>query len=319
MWLNPKFRNRRLGNKQVLDVKLRSAPARQARLRLITRALGAAFATLFAIYVVWRSGEWALNRFVYENKSFAIRVIDIQSDGSIVREQLRRWAGVQLGQNLMALDLARVQRDLEMVPVIQEASIERILPHTLRIRVLEREAVAHLAVPRRSAGGGIEMALLDLDSEGYVMQPLDPKLRSLPPSQPSEMLPVLTNVYPNDVRVGRRLMTAQVQASLQLLACFEHSPMVELVDLRTIDVSASQVLVVTTGQGNVITLPLTDLERQLRRWRGIHDLGQQLNKSIATLDLAITDSMPARWLEANAAAALAPRPAKPIHLKKKHV
>ena len=38
---------------------------------------------------------------------------------------------VRTGQNLMALDLTRVQRDLEIQPPIQFAAVERVLPHTL--------------------------------------------------------------------------------------------------------------------------------------------------------------------------------------------
>jgi cell division septal protein FtsQ len=319
MWFSKQPRNRRLARVHVLDVKLRSGQARRARLRLAARAVGAVLGTLLVVFVALRTAEWGLKRLVYENKAFAIRTLDVRTDGSIVREQLQRWAGVQLGQNLMALDLARVQRDLELEPVIQSASVERIPPHTLKIRVIEREAVARLAVPTRTASGGIEITLLDLDGDGWVMPPLDPRLRRLQSRETPPPLPLLTNVYPGDVRIGSRIASPQVQAALRLLSCFEHSPMVDLADLRTIDVSASQVLVVNTGQGSVITLPLDDFERQLMRWRLIYDLGQQNNKMLASLDLAITDSVPALWLEASAVPQTPARVNHPVHFKKKHV
>jgi hypothetical protein len=82
--------------------------------------------------------------------------------------------------------------------------------------------------------------------------------------------------------------------------------MAGMVDLRTIDVSSPQVLVVSTAQGSEVTFALNDLERQLRRWREIHDRGRRNNKNIATLDLAVTNNIPASWLEATAA----PQPAK---------
>ena len=82
--------------------------------------------------------------------------------------------------------------------------------------------------------------------------------------------------------------------------------MAGLVDLRRIDVSAPEVLVVTTGQGSEVTFGLDDLERQLRRWREIHDLGQRMNRNVASLDLAVSNNVPVRWLEAS----LRPRPAK---------
>ena len=49
---------------------------------------------------------------------------------------------VGLENNLFALDLSRVKRDLELVPAIESADVERILPHTLKICVTEREPIA---------------------------------------------------------------------------------------------------------------------------------------------------------------------------------
>ena len=42
--------------------------------------------------------------------------------------------------------------------------------------------------------------------------------------------------------------------------------MAGLVDLRRIDVSSPEVLVVTTGQGSEVTFGLADFDQQLRRW-----------------------------------------------------
>src|SRR5436309_1584026 len=175
MWFRRKPRNRRLEREQVLEVKLQSGAARATRRRLLAIALGVSFATVFGAYLLWRSGEWALDRLVYENKAFAIQDLDIQTDGVIALSQLRRWAGVKPEQNLLALDLGRVKRDLELVPLIQSVSVERLLPHTLRVRVAEREPIAQIVVPRSRAGGGVELGVYLLDGEGWVMVPLDPR------------------------------------------------------------------------------------------------------------------------------------------------
>src|SRR5262249_34280735 len=103
---NRKQKNRRLGREYVLDVKLRSSQVRAARARLAAWTLGGAFVVVFGLFLIWRSSEWALDRLVYENKSFAIETIDVQTDGVIAVDQLRRWTGVHVGQNLFALDLA---------------------------------------------------------------------------------------------------------------------------------------------------------------------------------------------------------------------
>ena len=110
-----------------------------------------------------------------------------------------------------------------------------------------------------------------------------------------------------------------MRAALHLIAEFAHSPMAGLVDLRRIDVGAPEALVVTTGQGSEVTFGLQDLDRQLRRWREIHDLGQRTHRSIASLDLAVTNNIPARWLEASTAPEPSPKPPKTVRPKKKNV
>jgi cell division protein FtsQ len=319
MWFKRTPRNRRLGREHVLDVRLRSSQVRAARARMAAVAISVVFTVVLGAYLCWRGGEWTLNRLVYENRAFAIDQIDVQTDGVIALDQLRRWTGVRPGQNLLALDLAKLKRDLEMVSVIYSASVERILPHTLRVRVVEREPLAQVIVPRPRADGGVELAVFNLDANGCVIVPLEARQRATPLAQPGEPLPVIGGLNGNEIQAGRRIESPQVRGALQLLQAFERSPMEGLVDLKRIDVSAPEVLVVTTGQGSEITFGLTDLDRQLRRWHQIVELGQRMNKALGSLDLAITNNIPARWLEDGAVPAGTPKTPKPPHPRKNNV
>ena len=134
-----------------------------------------------------------------------------------------------------------------------------------------------------------------------------------------DQLPVITGLNAYQLQPGRRVESPQVQAALQLIVAFDRSPMAGLVDLRRIDVSSPEVVVVTTGQGSEITFGLDDLEQQLRRWREIYDLGQRMNKAIATLDLAVTNNIPARWMEASAVPAGLPGQKDPSPVRRKNV
>ena len=118
MLFKHKPKNRRLERGNVLDVKLRTKEVRQARLRLATAAAGLLLATVTGLYLLWRAGDWALDRFVFENDAFAIRDLDIQTDGSIPLDQLRKWAGVKPGDNLLALDLNRVILVGQLIAVV---------------------------------------------------------------------------------------------------------------------------------------------------------------------------------------------------------
>ena len=319
MWFKRKPRNRRLGREQVLDVKLRSSQVHAARTRLTAISLGAVFTAILGLYLLYRVSDLALDYLVYENKAFGIKELDVQTDGVIAVEQLRRWAGVKLRQNLLALDLARVKRDLELIPLVQSVSVERVLPHTLRIRVTEREPIAQVNVPRPRATGGVELSAYQLNADGWVMLPLDARQRATPLNSPDDPLPLISGINASELQPGRRLANPQVLAALQLLVAFEESPMAGLVDLTGVNVSSPEVLVVTTGQGSEVTFGLTDFEQGLRRWHTIFELGQKMGNAIATLDLAVTNNIPLRWLETNAVSLTLPKSPKSLRPKKKHV
>lgn len=299
-WFRKKNRNRRLDRRHVvLDVKLRSSQARALRVRWGTIAVSVSLATLFSLYVIWCAGEWALNRFLYENKDFAIQQIDIQTDGVIAPGELRRWAGIKPGANLLGLDLVRVKNNLEAWPQVKSASLERVLPRTLRIRVTEREPVAQAYAPVPRSTGGYDMRIFQLDGEGCVMLPLGGRQRSAPLPAAGEDLPTLIGITATDLAPGRHLDTPQVRAALEFVQAFDRSPMMGLADVVRVDVSAPETLQVTTGQGSVVTLALHDFDQQLRRWRDIYDQGvRQGQGNISTLDLAVPHNIPVQWQQA---------------------
>jgi cell division protein FtsQ len=321
MWFRREHsKNRRLRRAHVLDVKLRSDQVRAARVRLGLMAFLLVAGPFFGLYLLWRVGEVALNVFVYQNADFAIQQVDVQTDGVIAPDQLRRWSGVKPGANLIALDLGAVKRNLELVSAIDSVSVERVLPRTLKIRVTERDPVAQVDIPRADGKGGLAVSVFQLDGDGMVMQPLDPRLCTVPLAQINPQLPVIAGLNAFQLQPGRRVELPQVQAALQLITAFGRSPMAGLVDLRRVDVSAPGVVTVTTGQGSVITFGLDDQDQQLRRWRQIYDLGLSQQKSIATADLAVANNVPVRWMMASAVPATgAPKAAKPSKNRRRNV
>src|SRR5271154_3730936 len=174
MWFRREQKNRRLRRGHLLDVKLRSDQVRATRLRLALILLMVPACTLLGLYLLWRTGEWALDKFVYENCTFAIQNIEVQTDGVIAPEQLRRLTNVKLGANLIALDLASVKRNLELETTIDSVSVERVLPRTLKVCVTGRDPIAQVNIPTANAAGGIAASVLQLDANGFVMEPLDP-------------------------------------------------------------------------------------------------------------------------------------------------
>lgn len=302
----------------MLDVKLRSDKVRATRTRLATVIFSVVFGTVFGLYLFWRAGEWALDTFIYENADFAIQKIDVQTDGVISPDQLRRWSGVKPGANLIALDLASVKRNLELVPAVESVSVERVLPQTLKIRVTERQPIAQVNVSCEGANGAIVVSVFQLDANGFVMQPLDRRLSTIPLAQMTDQLPVITGLNVFQLQPGHRVDLPQAQAALKLISAFNRSQMAGAVALRSVDVSSPGVVVATTVRGSEITFGVENFGRQLARWREIYDLGLRSNKMIASADLAVDNNIPVRWAELNSVP-VAPKNSMPANARRKNV
>lgn len=317
MWFRRKSQNRRFERKHVLDVKLRSSQRRQLRARRIVLVTGCIVLTALGGFGLWRGGEWALRVLLYENAAFAIHHLDVETDGVIAREQIRRWAGVRLEDNLLALDLERVKRDLELVAVIESAAVERLLPHTLKIRVTEREPIARFFYPRLRMGGVAERGTCLVDVHGMVMNPLEPQQRTAPTLAEAEALPVLVGVPATELRPGYKVESPQVRAALHFIRDFERSSMAEVVELKEIDLTAPGILQVETGHGTQLIIGFADTSQQLRRWRAVNDHVQRSGKHLTWIDLSVSNNVPARIVDVTFAPPSAPKPIKPT--RKRHV
>ena len=317
MWFRRKPTNRRFERKHVLDVKLRSSQRRQVRFRRVTVVAGCLLLIGIGGFGAWRGGEWGVRRLLYENPAFAIHHLDVETDGVIAREQIRRWAGVKLEDNLLALDLERVKRDLELAPVIHSAAVERLLPHTLRIRVIEREPIARFFYPRLRPGGMVERGTCFIDAHGMVMYPLEPQQRSMPIAGTSDALPVLVGIPADETRPGRKVESAQVRSALQFIQEFERSSMAEVVEIKEIDLTLPGTLQVLTSSGTQLFVGFGESTQQLRRWRAIHDHMQRVGKHLAWLDLSVSNNVPVRFVDAT----FAPPPLRKITKpsRKRHV
>jgi len=318
-WLTGKPKNRRAQEREYgLDVKLRTSQTRAARVRMVGLGVVIVFSLAVMALVLWRGGQWVLDGLIYENNAFAIQQIEVQTDGVLTSDAIRTWARVKLGENLMALDLMRVKRDLEWQPPIQFVAVERVLPHTLKLTVNEREPVAQTLVTLVRRGGATDQAVYDFDEDGHVMRPLDLRWRTGPPPV-NERLPILVGVPPNVPPPGQQVTSPQIRAALALICEFDHSPMTGMVEIERIDVSQPDILKVTTTQKAEITFSLSHFDVQLHHWRLIYDQYQKWGKAIATLDLSISNNLPVQWVAAASVPPVAPRALKSPRPKRKHV
>jgi hypothetical protein len=246
--------------------------------------------------------------------------LEITTDGIWLKpEQIRQWTGIREGDNLLLIDMTQIRRELELIPQVESVSVERVLPHVLRVDVTERDPILQVQAIQPEGEAGLAPAVFYLDRAGVVMPPLPTPRAATSVVQAFEALPILRGLSNADLRPGAALDSRPLRAVLELLAAFEPSPLATQVDLQVIDIASPDVMRLTTSAGAEITLAYDRVLPGLARWCLVHQTGGRLSKAVASLDLAVTNNCPVLWLEPSAVPPPKPKPAKPPRLSRKHV
>lgn len=91
---------------------------------------------------------------------FRVETIAVSGNQRYTQEDIITASGIQLGDNLYALNKVRIGRNIRtLLPYIGELSITRALPSTIVIHVTEWEAVARLTVPEADRAAAVQEEL----------------------------------------------------------------------------------------------------------------------------------------------------------------
>src|SRR6184192_2591223 len=152
-------RNQRVSNprqrkqQHLLDVKVRSRKATQHRNRRVLvfiSKIALAAAICAGIYFGARIG---MRRFFFENPEYRLAMIDVQTDGTLQRDQVLKTADLREGENIFQVNLAHVHRVLQQLPQVDEVEVVRKLPGEIDIRILERKPIAWITSEKQSDVG----------------------------------------------------------------------------------------------------------------------------------------------------------------------
>lgn len=121
-------------------------PADVGRIRRNQRRIQAQRVLMIAFNVlvvatVALTGLWAYRR-TQSDARFAVKAIEISGATHTPKAELEAITKQYRGLNLFRIDIARVQHDLGGLPWVSRIAIEKKLPDTLRIIIVERTPVA---------------------------------------------------------------------------------------------------------------------------------------------------------------------------------
>ena len=275
---------RRKRNGFLLDVKVQTEGRLRSRVRWLSAIAAVVAVTGLTGYGVYRMVKFTAARLVYENPRFAITEITADTDGGLTKQQILNLAGVAVGQNILSIDLAQVQRNLEAVPVIRCVEVRRVMPAKLLIRVNERIAVARLKAA--------DAQVLFIDRAGMVMTPIRFHDGTVIQPQAPGTLPVLTGVALVDVRVGKQVQSEQIYRALELLDKVQQAAAGSMMEIATVDLAKPRHLTLTTKQNTQVKFDVTGFQQQMRRLSAIMTWAAQRQKLVTAVDLTVARGVP---------------------------
>ena len=287
----PRARNRRVSSfrqrrqQHLLDVKVRSRKAvqhRNRRVLVVFSKIALVIALISAIYV---GGRIAAKRFFIDNPDYKLSAIEVQTDGTLQREQILSVADLREGENIFQVNLARVHERLQELPQVDEVEVVRRLPAEVDIRIVERKPIAWITGEKQIADPFASEAAFLVDARGVLM-----KEKKLLPEYLG--LPLILGCASESFGPGKTVKSPEAKAALELLGLSTRSFMQTRFQIREIDVSKGYCLVVTDKNHSRVTFGFDNLDTQLQRLEQFLIYSDDAHRELATVNLLVQRNIP---------------------------
>src|ERR1700686_357988 len=273
----------------LLDVKVRAkkVAARRTQSVLLTVCGFILIATMLG--GVAFGARRILNALFFTNSDYAIKAIEVTSDGNLTREAILRAADVAEGKNIFSISLPKVQEKLGALPQVEESRIQRILPNKLVISIQERRPVAWVVPPETNVGSfNFESAYL-VDRRGILL-----KTKSLAPEYLG--LPLIIGVDISNCQAGQPLEQDDVKAALDLIRA-SAEVLQGRFQIQSIDVSKGYCLTVTDRQHASVTFGTDEIETQLHRLGAVLSYCDKNSRELQTVNLMVQRNVPVTFVQ----------------------
>jgi cell division protein FtsQ len=230
--------------------------------------------------------ELVLDRVLYTNPRYELTKIEIEPRGRFSERQIREAAGLlEPKQNLWTLNLRQITHDLEKLPYVSSAKVERHFPDAITIHITERVPVVKIV------GLNIDLGTREtfyLDRDGVVLKPREDEA---PP-----LLPEIIGLTDAELEPGMQLDQSSLKSAMEILNEIDHSQLHTSIDIRTIDLSNPLSITMTTRQDMTIIFRLDYIDQQLQRLVQIVN-DPRFQRPIATVDLTPDSNVPVTFCQ----------------------
>ncbi len=246
------------------------AARRRARFPRLTRLLK----VLCVLLILGGTGAglWEGYRAVVGLAYFRVAEIQVEGNLQVAAQDIINSLGLSPATSILEVDLPALTRRVLQNPWIKEASVQRRLPLSLTIQVVERMPEAVFIADRHYL----------LSADGVILAELSEE--ELP------TLPVLRAATPRHVAVGERILTSEMVQGLAVWRQFQLANALQGERAHEIAVAADGSYMLNLGQRMpAIRLHGQGLEEQLRRLGAALAASHQSLDQFADVDLRFRD------------------------------
>ncbi|MCE0485207.1 MAG: FtsQ-type POTRA domain-containing protein [Methylacidiphilales bacterium] len=227
-----------------------------------------------------------LDQVLYSNSRYALDKIEIEPRGHFSERLIRQATGLEMKQNLWTLDLPKITSDLEKLPYVSNARVERHFPDKISIHIQERIPVVKIVGLNNDLN---TKETFYLDRDGIVLKP-----RS---DEDTPLLPEIIGLTNADLEPGTKLEQTSLARALQILDAIDHTELHTTIDIRTIDLSQPLSITMVTTRDMSITFRLDCIDQQLFRLQTIFRYPDFQYRAIRTVDLTPDRNVPITFYE----------------------
>lgn len=273
---------------RLLEVKVRTESVKRQRRRKAGGLLWKISLAVIFIALMGAGGRIAVRKFLFQNPEYSLKNLDAHLDGTMNREELIQLTGFEPGKNMFLLDLDHANSVLSGLPEVRRATVERILPDTVKVSIERRPPIFLFPVADESSESFFQGKSFLCDGDGIMMQPsrLDPEFLKLP---------VIKGVDLSSAIPGKKLDDKSLAFAIELHRALSAIPE-ESFKISTIDVSKPYAAVVTDSSGAKFTFGTSDLPSQMDRLRKLLTHCQETGRRLQTANLMILRNTPVTFL-----------------------
>jgi cell division septal protein FtsQ len=229
---------------------------------------------------------FALNHVLYNNPHYVLNKIEIEPRDHFTERLIRQAAGLEPGQNLWALNLPQIKRDLEKLPSVSSATVERHFPDKITIHITERVPVVKIR------GINVDLGTSEtfyLDRQCVVLKPREDEVVPL--------LPEVIGLSDAELEPGMKLDQSCLTKSMEILDAIDHSRLRTTIDIRTINLSDPLSITMVTRQDMSITFRPDCIDQELQRLLLIVEYPDFQTRQIRSVDLTPDINVPVTFAQ----------------------